>query len=92
MRRPTLDYMDSGLCLSIDLLLSDLGLLARQPLFLMCRAWRTSNRWKSGRRYLQPKKRGIQAEVICDGMATIFEVRKVARMREKNQRADVQYI
>ena len=41
---------------------------------------------------LGAKKRGIEAEILRDGTATVFEGRKVAQTREKLLRAGVQYI
>ena len=41
---------------------------------------------------LGAKKRGIEAEILRDGTATVFDGRKAARMREKLRRAGVRYI
>ena len=41
---------------------------------------------------LGAKKRGLEAEILRDGTATVFDERKVARTREKLRRADVHYI
>ncbi len=41
---------------------------------------------------LGARKRGIEAEIIRDGTATVFDGRKAARMREKLRQAGVQYI
>jgi nicotinamidase-related amidase len=38
------------------------------------------------------KKRGIEAEILHDGTATVFNGRKAARTREKLRRAGVRYI
>ena len=41
---------------------------------------------------LGAKKRGIEADIIRDGTATVFDVGKAARTREKLLRAGVRYI
>jgi len=41
---------------------------------------------------LGARKRGIEAEIIRDGTATVFDGRKAARMREKLRQAGVRYI
>lgn len=41
---------------------------------------------------LGAKKRGIEAEILRDGTATVFNGRRVARTREKLRRAGVRYI
>ena len=41
---------------------------------------------------LGAKKREIEAEIICDGTATVLDGRKAARMREKLRQAGVRYI
>ena len=41
---------------------------------------------------LGAKKRGIEADILRDGTATVFDGNKVARIREKLGRAGVQYI
>ncbi len=41
---------------------------------------------------LGAKKRGIVAEILRDGTATVFDGRKAARTREKLRQAGVQYI
>lgn len=41
---------------------------------------------------LGTKKRGIEAAILRDGTATVFNGRKVVRMREKLQQAGVRYI
>jgi len=41
---------------------------------------------------LGAKKRGIEAEILRDGTATVFDDRKAARMREKLRQAGVRYI
>ena len=41
---------------------------------------------------LGAKKRGIEAEILREGTATVFDERKVARTREKLRRAGVRYI
>ena len=41
---------------------------------------------------LGAKKRGIEAEILRDGTATVFDGRKVARTREKLRQAGVRYV
>ena len=41
---------------------------------------------------LGAKKRGIEAEILRDGVATVLDARKVARTREKLRRAGVRTI
>lgn len=41
---------------------------------------------------LGAKKRGIEAEILRDGTATVFDERKVARTRERLRKAGVRYI
>ena len=41
---------------------------------------------------LGAKKRGIGAEILRDGTATVFDERKVVRTRERLRRAGIQYI
>lgn len=41
---------------------------------------------------LGAKRRGIEAEILRDGTATVFDGRRAARMREELRRAGVRYI